>query len=213
MKKYYSLLLLALSFAPCYGAAQQVNIYLGQSGNTAYAVPAGKTLIIHRAALSGTSSTGTTEIRYTVLPDNLAGSLTLSQQISSSYTSGKYVSIAEKITLGAGATLRIPNNGSYNYILYAGVLIDTTDLYAANLPVELENTRITGNKLMADAKVKSPRPHRLIVESSPDLTGFAADVSAAVAATGTTGTSVVSVDKGATGKKFIRVAAKTRPRK
>ena len=79
--------------------------------------------------------------------------------IKDTYTSGEPIWLPNKLRLKSGESLIVPSNASYPICRYFGVLIDEADLYAANLPVELLNPRLSGGKLMADA----PRPHRITI--------------------------------------------------
>lgn len=215
MKKYYIPLLLIIMVITSYGSAQPVNLvistYSGSSVPNQYTVPSGKILVITAISHSVSGSPPTkTNIQLSIKYDNVSLTFTEAVTIKESFSNGEWVLLSNHIRLKAGDRI-FPNAGNQYRVM--GILIDEADLYAANLPVELDNTRVVANKLMADAKVKSARPHKITVQSSPDMTDFDQDPTSTVVSTGTTGISVVSVDKGSTGKKFIRVSAQTRSTK
>jgi hypothetical protein len=217
MKKYYLLILSFLATTPCFGGAQRVNLMVSEDGTSSspviYTVPNGKVLIIDALSLNNTTGIGmpaSSQISLIVNYDNSSLVALETITVSDTYVDARWIFLTQKIHLKAGDGFRSPLPGGSISARIMGTLIDEADLFAANLPVELLNPRLSGSKLMADAKVASPRPHKITVQSSPDLTGFVEDGSSEVTATTTTGTSVVSVDKGSTGKKFIRVTASTR---
>lgn len=217
MKKYIITLLMLFSITPLFGGAQRVNLIVSDTGlldvPTSYTVPSGKVLIIDAVRVQATGGTPTnSRIRLSVRYDNATLNSGEDIIVNESYVV-TWNFLQEKIHLKAGDSFSAPLDLDYIWVRIMGTLIDEADLFAVNLPVELDNTRVTGNKLMADAKVSSPRPHRIKVQSSENLNGFSEDTTAEVQKTGTTGTSVVSVDRSGTGKKFVRVTAKTIPRK
>lgn len=214
MKKYYTPLFAILSILPAFGGAQTWNIWLsddGSQGPTSYTIPNGKVYILEAVSTEGSASD--TQVRVTRSAANIAADEFFNITVNSSYSSGETIWLPNKLRLKAGEKLHLPNNGTFFVCHYFGILIDEADLYAANLPVELNNPRVDGSQLMADAKVRSPRPHKLVVQTSEDMSAFGVDATAQVTATVNTGESTVSVDKGTTGKKFMRVMAKTIPRK
>jgi len=214
-KKYY-LLALLLSVIPCYGGAQQWNVFLSGTSSTtpsSYTIPSGKVYIleaVHLIKASGTPSPSTTQIRVSRKANNGSFAAYFTITIKDTFEGGT-VWLPNKLRLKGGERLYIPTNASYGACRYFGILMDEADLYAANLPVELINPRLSGGKLMADAKVASPRPHKIIIQSATtDLSAFIYDPTGETTPTADPRTSVVSVDQGAVGKKFIRVMAKTR---
>jgi len=91
-------------------------------------------------------------------------------------------------------------------VSFLGLLIDSTDLYAAAIPLELQNPRVSEGRLLADAKASSPRPRVLKIESSKDLVSFGTDGTSRVMGTTDPRRAVVSIDAGAD-KKFMRAQA------
>ncbi len=219
MKKYLSLIASLVAILPCQGGTEAVSILVednhGEGGAIpeTYTVPAGKVLIIEAVRVERHPQPPSIQLsaRISYKLSNGSSSVTFIEDfpLPGAYNGGWH-HLTNKIRLRANDEIDPPELTQYRIL---GLLVDEADLYAANLPVKLDNTRVAGNRLMADAKVASPRPHKLTVQSSPDLTGFAKDATATVTPTATTGTSVVSIDKGSSGQKFLRVSAKTRVRK
>ncbi len=109
--------------------------------------------------------------------------------------------------LGGG---RLTSNATYGWYLFKGLLADESDLFA-KLDVELENPRVQEGKLLAEARVSSPRPHRLSVASSTDLKAFSTDPSAATTRTTNPAVDRVSVATGDKEQQFVRVEAHAHP--
>jgi len=211
MKKYFILFAFLLSAIPCFGAAQLVALIAGNlSGSNqpaTYTVPVGKILVIDAVSVSDASAPSTTGLFLVIRFDNSTLVSGAFIEISNSFVNNRWNLLPIKIRLKAGDLLSPPTGVQYRIM---GTLIDEADLYAVNLPVELNNPRVSGGKLMADAKVASPRPHKITIQSSTDLSAFTEDTTGATTSTGDPTTSVVSVDQGTVGKKFIRVMATTR---
>jgi len=111
------------------------------------------------------------------------------------------------VRLKAGSSLR--SSRIEGFYIWRGLLVDTADLFA-QLDVELKNTSVKDGKLMAEAKVSSPRPHKLMIESSTDLDTFAKASNAIVTLTADPSTSEVSVPTDGDTKKFIKATAQVR---
>lgn len=104
----------------------------------------------------------------------------------------------------------LASNSINGYYIWRGLLVDNSDLFA-KLDVELKDSKVDAAKLMATATVNSPRPYRLKVESSTNLTNFQPDASATVDETALKEESLVAVNTNGAQKKFLRVIAEVRP--
>lgn len=111
------------------------------------------------------------------------------------------------VRLKAGSSLQ--SNRVQGFYIWRGLLADTSDLFA-KLEVQLDETKVEGNRLMANAKVSSPRPYRLKVESSSDLETFIKDNSAIVTSSSDPKLSHVSVATEEKDEKYLRVVAQVR---
>ena len=107
----------------------------------------------------------------------------------------------------------LDSNRTSGYYLWFGLLVDETDLFAS-LDVELLNPRVESGKLIADAKVASPRPRRITAETADDLLNagaFLPDLSATVARGASTSEDIITVDLGEGDQMFLRASAVARP--
>ena len=215
MKNILKLLVIASTSLTCFGA-ESVNIVVANPPNSfaqaTYTVPTGKVLMIDAMSARGQGPFNTT---MTVLRINVSytnSTLTSDENIPvrNGPTNAAWFFLEDKLRLKAGDSISPPNNAEYRIM---GVLLDEEDLFVANLDVELDNAKVEGEKLVAEATVLSPRPHRLVVASSEDLVTFKEDPTALVQSTAETGKSIVSVDTEDLDKKFVRVRAQALPLK
>ncbi|HOW67595.1 MAG TPA: hypothetical protein P5186_27775 [Candidatus Paceibacterota bacterium] len=216
MKSLISCLMLIAASTMAWAEVRAVTIAIGRGSDAptgldaSYTVPAGKVLILE-------------SVQFTTLTANIREGEDVNIQItevasnhntvlSTFVYAGPYGRYKRHTfdppirILGGG---RLSSNATYGWYLFKGLLVDNSDLYA-DLDVELENPRVQDGALLAQARVSSPRPHSLRVESSTDLKTFSLDPSAATTRSGNPAVDTVSVATGDTGKKFVRVEARTR---
>ncbi len=176
-----------------------------------YNVPAGKVLVIHSVQFNTTSlniSTGDS-LNIQIYEKTSNSSSTIVTYVSAGpWAKYQRQTFDPPIRLLAGSM--IGSNATYGWYLFKGLLVDSTDLFA-KLDVDLINPRTNNNQLLAEAKVRSPRPHRLLVQSSEDLLNFELDTTATVTATATPAESTVAIQKDGATQKFMRVMAVARP--
>jgi len=174
---------------------------------SSYTVPADKVLILE-------------SVQYQIVGGSLGTPDDLNVQIIETFDNAPSVrrsvffnlgpnrhSFDSPVRLKAGSSLR--SSRIEGFYIWRGLLVDTADLFA-QLDVELKNTSVKDGKLMAEAKVSSPRPHKLIIESSTDLDTFAKASNAIVTLTAAPSTSEVSVPTDGDTKKFIKATAQVR---
>ena len=179
--------------------------------SASYNVPAGKVLVLHSVQFNTINlnhSEG--DPLYIQIYEKTSNSSTTIPTYVNAGPWSKYArqTFDPPIRLLAGST--IGSNTTYGWYLFKGFLVDSTDLFA-QLDVDLINPRTNSNQLLAEAKVQSPRPHRLLVQSSEDLQNFELDPTATVTATATPAENTVAIQKDGAPQKFMRVMAVARP--
>ena len=218
MKQLKLMLLLLAAWMPYHTMAevQAVNILTGRGEGapsgapTRYVVPAGKVFIVESVQYYPPAGSEPTELVVQVNQRPLNFDVSRFNFINvGAFTRFKLYAFEKPIRLSAGEA--VDSNSIRGYYIWRGLLVDTSDLFA-NLNVDLRNPRIEGGKLVADAKVSSPRQHRLSVESSQDLESFADDSSAVVTPGASNSESTLAVNLDPSGKKFVRASATARPK-
>ena len=190
------------------------NVFLASSsGSTpsSYTIPAGKVYIIEGVVLAHNAGTPTeTQIRVSIDADNITAGSFLTIKISDTYALGSFVWMPQPFRLKAGETLEVPQNATYFICRYFGLLIDEADLYAQEIPVELQSVGTQGGQLLAGAKYGSPRPRITTIESAVDVSDFTEDTTGVEVAGVTRDEAEVSVEQSGDAVKFMRVRAVAR---
>lgn len=204
-------LILFLSVSSILAEVEAVTIAIGRGSDapagipTNYTVAAGKVLIINSVQFITTSANISAGDSYRIQiyekVTGLPGTI-LTYVDAGTWAQYKRNTFDVPIRVIGGSLLG--SNATYGWYLFKGFLVDSTDLYA-NLDVELIDPRVENGKLMAEAKVSSPRPHRLRVQSSEDLEAFQIDATATVDATSDPATSTVAIETDGSPAKFMRV--------
>jgi len=187
-----------------------IGLTVGVTGQTSYTVPSGKVLIINHVQIAGAGlSAPIIQIGMPVL--NAPLFIDTPVKIGDgSLDSSRLYPISPPIRLGGSpARLTIPPAMSSGSVYFWGLLIDSADLYAAAIPLELQNPGVSEGRLFADAKVSSPRPRVLMVETSDDLVSFGTEGTSRITGTQDPSRAVVSVEASGD-KKFMRARASAR---
>ncbi len=171
-----------------------IRLTVGVNDEASYQVPSGKVLIIQHARISGAGlAAPVIQIGMTILNAPYFADVPV-QIADGPLDQNRLYPIVPSIRLGgSGARLTIPPGMTSGTLYFWGLLVDANDLYAAAIPLELENPRLAEGRFLADAKAASPRPRVLRIEASEELKGFASDASARVTRTPDPGRAVVSV--------------------
>ncbi|MDP0491120.1 MAG: hypothetical protein Q7Q71_08755 [Verrucomicrobiota bacterium JB023] len=112
------------------------------------------------------------------------------------------------LRLKAGSYLG--SNRIEGFYIWRGLLVDPSELFA-QLDIELEKPAVEGGQMVAKAKVSSPRPARVEIESSENMEEFVAESSAAVVRLTEPGEFEAKVATNGAEQKFIKATAKVRP--
>ncbi len=176
-----------------------------------YNVPAGKVLVLHSVQFNTTNANISAGDQLNI---QIYEKISNHQAVILTYVNAGPWAKYERQTFDPPIRIlpgsSLGSNATYGWYLFKGLLVDSTDLFA-KLDVDLVNPRTNSNQLLAEAKVRSPRPHRLFVQTSEDLQNFELDTTATVTATATLGESTVAIQKDGAAKKFMRVMAVARP--
>jgi len=178
-----------------------------------YTVPAGKVLVVEGVQYRPPTGTTPTAINvmFNITPENFGTTQTVFVYVGE-YERFKRYTFDPPMRLAAGD--RLNSNATTGYYLWFGLLVDQADLFAS-LDVELQNPRVESGKLIADAKVSSPRPRRITAKTSDGLLdegSFQPDPSATVARGSSTSHDVITVDLGESDRMFLRASAVARPK-
>ena len=176
-----------------------------------YSVPAGKVLVLHSVQFITTSpniSTGDSLNIQIYEKISNSSSIIVTYVSAGPWAKNQRQTFDPPIRILAGSM--VGSNATYGWYLFKGLLVDSSDLFA-KLDVDLINPRTDSNQLLAEVKMKSPRPHRLVVQSSEDLLNFELDATATITATAEPAENTVAIQKGGAKQKFMRVMAVARP--
>lgn len=202
------LTIISFLISPVFAEVEPASIILQANSNTfaaRYDVPPGKVFIIEAVRNQQPAEPVTARISYRNTHPTVAGAFGFSFQVNNESNPSGFAFLERPLRIPAGGALLIPSG--VGVVSYFGLLVDTQDLFAANLDVELKNLRIEGSRLMAEAEVNSPRPHRLTVETSEDLAEFDADSTVTITPTDNPKVSTIEMD--ASAKQKFAVAAAT----
>ncbi len=177
---------------------------------SSYTVPAGKVLIVESVQYQNSGgSLGIPDqlsVKFRETFDNASLSRSVFIDLGANRSFQQHY-FDTPIRLKAGSALQ--SNRIQGFYIWRGLLADRDDLFA-KLDVQLDETKVEGSRLMANAKVSSPRPYRLKVESSSDLKTFAKDESAIVTSSPNPKLARVSVATEEKDEKYLRVVAQVR---
>lgn len=215
MRRTFMIILICLLAVSAFAAVEPYWIFLSETGlggaKTTWSVPAGKIFIIKAVwiSASGTPQPTNTQIRFSVDADNMVGSSYMNAVIADDYDPNSLRWLPEDMPVKAGKSLAVPNNATYPYVRYYGLLIDEADLYAQNIPAELNNVEMVGGLFQAEARFASARPRITRIESSTLLNSFESASAGMVTPGDTRDQSLVSIPD-TDQRKFMRVIATAR---
>ncbi len=170
--------------APCFVTSlradvQVVGIALGGIGPLAsYTVPDGKVLLVEN--LSASFSTNVPTVSRIILEvglqvqNNAIATIQFGYPIADQYTAA---ALARPLRIPAGRSISLytDSNRGYNNCRIQGLLVDTADLYAANIGVDLKSLGIEAGRFQAEATLASAHPARVSTKVSTNLAEFSAD--------------------------------------
>lgn len=141
-----------------------------------YTVPAGKVLLLEHLSASSAGGTPTPRIIVETKIRNISN-LGLSTMRWGFPVADKWteVTLTRPLRIPAGGIVGVysANNLGYDSLNLMGLLIDTADLYAANVGGSVEQAGVADGVLSAQLGLTSPRPVRLASETSSDLASWA----------------------------------------
>lgn len=212
--RFLLILLIGLIADSSLAAVEPYWIFLSDTGSNGspatWTVPAGKIFVIKAVALTPTSPYPTnTQVRFTVAAENMVASSYMSIIISDTFSYAYIRWLPEDMPVKAGKQLAVPVNATFTSCRYYGLLIDEADLYAQNIPVELNNLEMAGGLFEAEARYASARPRITRIATSTTLDTFVQDSAGIVTAGATRDLSLVSVPD-TDQRKFMRVIATAR---
>ena len=164
------------------GDVEVVGLNIGEVGtpNESYTVPTGKVLLVENISAFQASNTPVTPrvILETALrvQNGAISTMRFGYPTTDKYTA---ISLQRPLRVPTGRILKIyfASDRGYNKCRIQGLLVDTTDLYAANIDLDLKVTEVEAGRLKAEATLASARPARLESLTSTNLADFTANTS------------------------------------
>lgn len=191
----------------------QIRLTANLGETFAYAVPAGKTLIMEQIIFNDAWKNSGEDMEINLRHEGIstAGTICCTTQ---RYTAS-INSLLRPIKLPAGKGIAVKNlsNSFYRVYIY-GLLVDTNDLFASNFK-EVKDVKVAGSggnrTLDGSVQLKSPRPTRITFEQSDNLKDWA--VASSYTSGSETGVPFSLAAPEGVNKSFVRATAKARPGK
>lgn len=163
---------------PAFAEVKAVALFFN-TALTNYTVPAGKVLLIeHLSATYANNTPPTPRIIVQTKILNIVNNGVLTSQwgyrVADKWES---VTLARPLRIPAGGDLGIyyASDAGYNEVRMLGLLIDASDLYAANLEGDTTGAAVADGMLMAKVTLADARPARIASATSRDLAGWSAN--------------------------------------
>ena len=206
---------LAFTSAPFAEGAVKVVVLVFGPSTPDYVVPAGKVLLIeHVSAFFGNSSGGSFDkvvINIASVGENDPAIFTVPWSFSTS-NPAQSIHLDRPLRAAAGSSVNIFDTagGAAQDVRIQGLLVDQSDLYAANLGIEVKEVALANQQLEATVKLSSARPAILRSEVSFTLQSWALNPTQQIFKELDSMAYTVSTDVESTEtRKFLRASAKS----
>lgn len=190
-------------------AVRVVTVVFG-TGTPNYVVPAGKVLLIEHVSAFYSGSFTKVVLTIASVAENDTATFTIPWSFSSS-DPFQTIHLERPLRAAAGSVVDIfeTADGAAQDVRIQGLLVDESDLYAANLGIETKAVALADERLEATVKLSSARPAILRSEVSFSLQSWTLNPTQQVfkelGSTYTVSTDVESTET----RKFLRASAKT----